>query len=109
MRVLTEREVAELLTPQQLSPVNNAPIQTSNFVRWFDREMRCANRGCNSPTYLKVKGVPRCMMHAIRQLMELCDEMYDQLKSDGLLPPKPLKPAQPSYLLGSEVVVTGEL
>jgi hypothetical protein len=40
-------------------------------LRWFEKEMRCACKGCNSPTYCKVEGIPRCMIHALRELNDL--------------------------------------
>lgn len=62
--------------PQQVeSPyprgIQNGPLQ------WYDEEMRCANKGCSSPTYCKLSGIPRCMMHALREmnLMLIAHEM----------------------------------
>jgi hypothetical protein len=40
-------------------------------LRWMEVEMRCASRGCSSPTYCTVNSVPRCVMHALRQLNEM--------------------------------------
>ena len=37
----------------------------------YDREMRCASKGCGSSTFLKVKGIPRCMTHALTELNEM--------------------------------------
>jgi hypothetical protein len=37
-------------------------------LRHFEREMRCACRGCGSSTFYKVNGIPRCMTHALREL-----------------------------------------
>jgi hypothetical protein len=45
--------------------------QQDGPLRWFDREMRCANRGCSSSTYIKVQGIPRCMMHSLSELNNL--------------------------------------
>lgn len=44
-------------------------------LRWHDKEVRCASRGCASPTYLKVSRVPRCMVHALRELNEMLIEL----------------------------------
>jgi len=40
-------------------------------VRWFDKEMRCATRRCNSPTYIRLNRIPTCMMHAIKELNQM--------------------------------------
>jgi hypothetical protein len=40
-------------------------------LRQFDREMRCASRGCGSPTHFKVSGIPRCSIHALRELNDM--------------------------------------
>lgn len=64
------------------------PEQTSNYVRWLDKEMRCASRGCGSSTYCKVQGVPYCMMHTIRKLTELLDNMIPPPSSPPPPPPK---------------------
>lgn len=37
-------------------------------LRHWDKEMRCACRGCGSSTFYKVNGIPRCMTHALREL-----------------------------------------
>src|SRR5262245_39516710 len=54
---LTDDFVDDLLKPD--------PIQ------WFDTEMRCAERGCSAPTYIKLEGIPRCIMHTIYRCNEL--------------------------------------
>lgn len=45
-------------------------------LRQFDREMRCACRGCSSPTHFKVNAVPRCMIHALRELNLMIHEAW---------------------------------
>src|SRR5687768_8718268 len=32
-------------------------------LRFFDTTMRCASRGCSSPTWCKLFGVPYCQVH----------------------------------------------
>jgi len=56
--------VEELLeeTTQYPVPPQYGPL------RQFDRAMRCACRGCGSSTFFKVNGIPRCMIHALREL-----------------------------------------
>jgi hypothetical protein len=41
--------------------------QQEGPVRYVDTEMRCGTRGCSSPTYIKVNGLPRCSAHAIKE------------------------------------------
>jgi hypothetical protein len=36
-------------------------------VRYVDVEKRCSERGCGSPTYIKVNGITRCYAHALRE------------------------------------------
>jgi len=57
----TEVDPTAVLTPHPV-PQQYGPL------RQFDREMRCACRGCSSSTFYKVCGVPRCMTHALREL-----------------------------------------
>lgn len=40
-------------------------------LRHFDREMRCASRGCGSSTYYKLQGIPYCMTHSLRTMNEM--------------------------------------
>jgi hypothetical protein len=43
-------------------------------IKWYDKEMRCASRGCSSSTYIKFCGIPKCMMHTLREANELMVE-----------------------------------
>jgi len=40
-------------------------------LRHFDVSSRCASRGCGSPTFLKVRGIRRCTIHALRELNQM--------------------------------------
>jgi hypothetical protein len=40
-------------------------------LRFTERESICTSRGCSSPTYMKVQGAPKCMMHALIELNEM--------------------------------------
>jgi hypothetical protein len=40
-------------------------------LRWYDKVFRCASRGCSSPTYCKLSGVPYCFMHCLKKMNEL--------------------------------------
>lgn len=59
--ILAGSETVGYDAPQQFGP-----------LRHWDTEMRCASRGCGSSTFFKVHGIPRCMIHALRELNELC-------------------------------------
>lgn len=43
-------------------------------MRQFENSMRCKSQNCGSPTFIKVQGVPLCLMHALRTLNELLIE-----------------------------------
>lgn len=67
---LTPQQIQELLKPKEKAPVGSKYPKTPQVgpLRWYDREMRCAKRGCSSPTYCKVQGVPYCMKHSLEEL-----------------------------------------
>ncbi len=50
----------ERKTPPQVGP-----------IKWYDVTMRCASRGCGSPTTYKFRGVPYCMTHTLKLANEL--------------------------------------
>lgn len=72
-------QLAKALSPEQIAGLlkvdkaiqrsgvleRKTPPQTGP-IRWYDKEMRCASRGCGSPTYIKFDGVPYCGMHTLR-------------------------------------------
>jgi len=64
---LTQEQITELLKPKEVIRASNQ----RGPLRWFDREMRCASRGCGSATFCKVQGVPYCMMHSLTELNEM--------------------------------------
>lgn len=37
-------------------------------LRHFDREMRCASRGCGSSTFYKLLGIPKCTTHCLMEM-----------------------------------------
>jgi hypothetical protein len=36
-----------------------------------DETKRCASKGCSSPTIYTVMGIPRCYVHALREMNEM--------------------------------------
>lgn len=44
-------------------------------VRFYDNTLRCASRGCASPTHFKVQGVPYCMIHVVWKLNDMLLEL----------------------------------
>ena len=74
-RALTAEEISGLFAAPE--PKYAAPEQKGPF-RISDREERCTERRCSSPTYYKINGAPKCAIHALRQLNEMVlDKEYD--------------------------------
>jgi len=77
MTSLDLNTITELLKPQRTPAAPKPPtthrvvIEQYGPLRWFDTEMRCVSRGCSSPTYCKLEGVPYCTMHALKLMNEL--------------------------------------
>lgn len=44
-------------------------------LRHFDREMRCASRGCGSSTFYKLEGIPKCTTHLLFRMNEMLVEL----------------------------------
>lgn len=69
--VISEEEF-ESVAPEHPSIVVGANVpEQYGPVRQYDREMRCASRGCGSSTFLKLQGIPLCMSHIIDRLNEM--------------------------------------
>ena len=65
----------ELLDTNEEVSTTRYPIpEQYGPLRQFDREMRCASRGCSSPTFFKVQNIPYCMIHSLRTLNEMLIE-----------------------------------
>jgi hypothetical protein len=43
-------------------------------IRYYDKEMRCASRGCSAPTYIKINGIAKCYAHALRDANTMLQE-----------------------------------
>lgn len=81
MKEMSSSQIDQLL--HDPIPVQYGPL------RFYDKEMRCIvsgrmeegrfvknNKGkCNSPTHIKLQGIPTCSMHALRKMNELLIEM----------------------------------
>ena len=79
---LTQEQISRILTPPKPQvQVSNAPPQNGP-LKFYDREMRCASRGCGSSTYCKVEHVPLCMMHSLRKLNELVVQVTELREAD---------------------------
>ena len=44
-------------------------------LRWVDSTLRCASRGCGSPTNCKLKGIPYCLMHTLGKMNDMLLEL----------------------------------
>jgi hypothetical protein len=69
---LSPEQIQELLKPKERVTESRTP--QVGPLRWFDKEMRCANRNCGSSTFCKVQGIPRCMMHSLHELNSMLVE-----------------------------------
>jgi hypothetical protein len=63
-------QMTELFKTIEEIPLEFAPLKQVGPLRLRDKSMRCASRGCASPTYVQVSGTPYCMMHALHKLNE---------------------------------------
>lgn len=39
--------------------------------KWTEYKDVCASRGCRSPAYMQVDGIPRCGIHTIRMMVDI--------------------------------------
>lgn len=74
-RPITGEELELLGTVISDGPINYPAPEQFGPLRWYDKEMRCASRGCGSPTYCKLKGIPYCIMHSLKLMNELLVEL----------------------------------
>lgn len=58
----------ELILKEYPIPEQHGPL------RQYDKEKRCAMRGCGSSTFYKVNGISRCTTHALRELNQMLYE-----------------------------------
>ena len=73
IEAITDDLASELLASPEEKPKAEPrprPIQVGP-LRFFDTEFRCASRGCGSSTRWKVCGIPRCVVHALRELNDM--------------------------------------
>lgn len=65
---------------------NGRVPRTKQFgpLRTYDQEMRCASRGCGSPTHFQLNGIPYCWPHVVWRMNEMLtpQEELDQLDSE---------------------------
>jgi len=64
---------------QKLIKIDDGPRSNqTGRIRFYDKEMRCVERGCSSPTYICLDRIPRCMMHIILKCNELLPELQER-------------------------------
>lgn len=62
----------ELLdTPETPTAGQYTQTPQNGPLRYFDREMRCASRGCGSSTHYKLQSIPYCSTHTIKLMNEM--------------------------------------
>lgn len=79
---LTLDEILELQkepdpTVKSKSEPKPPPIQTSRYLKWTEKNLRCASRGCGASAHITIKGVPYCVIHTIHILTDLLDEQIN--------------------------------
>lgn len=77
---LTPEEAIKLLSNEARKTQGFSPPSQKGPLRFYDRERRCASRGCGSPTYCAIEGVPYCMMHSLYKLNDLVLEVQEVLE-----------------------------
>lgn len=75
---LSPEQIASLLAKREFKSKPNA---VDGPARIYDKEHRCATKGCSSPTYYKIEGVPRCSAHALIILNDLVIEAQDNMNA----------------------------
>ena len=65
--------IDELLEESETTARYEAPVQHGP-LRQFDNYFRCASRGCSSPTFFKLQGIPYCMIHCLRTMNDMLVE-----------------------------------
>jgi hypothetical protein len=79
MMGLTTEQIQALISGQQRRQYDNPHrVPQNGPLRHYDYEMRCASLGCNSPTYYKVEGAPRCYPHALKELNQMVINLTPQ-------------------------------
>lgn len=74
---LSQEQIAALLkqdTATECSMGHKIPEQHGP-MRHYDRTMRCASRGCGSPTHFKLQGISYCMIHCLRKMNDMLVEL----------------------------------
>jgi hypothetical protein len=86
---LSMEDIGALLAPKdktaQVQAPHARPMQ-AGLLNWMNEFERCASRGCGSPTFIRVLGVPYCTSHALnfinQEYMKL-DGTYERLNIDS--------------------------
>lgn len=78
---LSPEQISRLLKEPEPFKATTKPNAVDGPCRYYEQEMRCASRGCSSPTHYKVEGIPRCYSHAIVTLNDLVIEVQEVLKA----------------------------
>jgi hypothetical protein len=81
IEALTKPTPTPTPTPKPQFKSRYEPPKQFGPLRHFDQEMRCVSRGCRSPTYHKVKGIPYCMIHAMQELNSMVVKLEQTLDS----------------------------
>lgn len=63
--LLQEEKDPTIMTGRYPIPEQRGPL------RQFEKEHRCASKGCGSPTHFKLQNIPRCSIHALRAMNDM--------------------------------------
>lgn len=69
---ITQLLAGEAAQERANKPENKYPrAMQLGSLRYSDNVERCVNRGCASPTMIRINGIPRCNSHALYELNRL--------------------------------------
>lgn len=74
-KVIEDDALAEELLNERETNSPYPEIVQVGPLRWYDKEMRCASKGCSAPTYMRLQGIQYCWVHAIRKMNVMLNEL----------------------------------
>lgn len=80
MDALSDSVLSELLESESSSSSDSRyppPVQTSRYVKFCDKEMRCSSRRCGVSTHIQVLGAPCCTTHVIHRLVDMLEDQIN--------------------------------
>lgn len=56
------------------------PSRNTDYIRYKDATLRCASRGCSTPTNCLFKGIPYCTIHILYAASVELDRLENEVK-----------------------------